>query len=1058
LSCSRRRNVPLIFFGINFFALAGAGVLNLLSSHCKVRQDDGKRTAVTAQLHHRKLPNPENGRRAIAMVNKMRPGLAVDTSFSRHNGQTPKQVLLYESQTQDLGFDSTGDIRVSRLYNDKGSLRQPEGQYRVHPTMQQSAAEEAKLSWGNENNVNIGPYWNSIATHLPYHTDQMDRQPPHERLRGLRPPPLDLTPGTSPSDRALTFGLVVPPATVQSHTSSLASSGLYRQQSQRRLEELPTPTIVLTPAKEDFDFTKSPEEMKHSSGYRPPSSVYSRYTNYPSTQHQTECTAPVPSIPLFTRDQPFLTSARTVFDEKLAGTGSKSNRAFVGSSVREQPGQKSPLSGTFTCQPSLPASRRSRGWWNVLLSPFSTAPKSNAFYWRSPSLSEAKEDRRRILEDGSTMNDHDYQGDVVFTDRAPGDEELRTALPSETGLEKPPVPKRSHTAPGALDFGSNAVKIYRIPSQGSAAAYYDSNRHFPSLCVRDVDGNKSLDNTTGWNASETAARSKDDIDALGANGSTDTPLIVDRRTDDRDLENGADFTILRANKNPIDDFLVNNEKNARSPQHQVFSTPSPEELIYESPQSPETDQHGGQPLESYFSPLSATPVVEDARVATFVGPHIKGEGKEVQMISRPSSPQLGRGLAAATMASRSVDHADEVQDQTSAAGHDLNAASNSLELGITDAYVGNEKRHIPAWVSGEGKAWNSDRYRTILSTDKQVLKSPWYHRFAWILIGGGAVSLLLLTMLVIVFIPLKQRDMRVEAEWLNLTAFPPLVTGIATVIKSATVADVNGCVNPQSIWSCNSPPPGNQVNFRFEIRFRNGTMPKNETQIARRGMYSANPAIPSYNDQSFIGEYTDNVTAPYNGESTPFYISLLNASALTRNLDSLDKRQSDPYPYPTGSNERVSSNVSTTAPKTIPLPLLDEDGCPAQSTLYPFAAAQTLHLYNRGESDEHYGFYTYFDRTIYTSSLPPNASGGLELDMEGRSNVGLANATSVCTWSQTRLRLQIWTRKPNVISLSDTMSLDGLRAINSTANDMSAPGSFPMPVTISLVRPRLLSP
>jgi len=242
------------------------------------------------------------------------------------------------------------------------------------------------------------------------------------------------------------------------------------------------------------------------------------------------------------------------------------------------------------------------------------------------------------------------------------------------------------------------------------------------------------------------------------------------------------------------------------------------------------------------------------------------------------------------------------------------------------------------------------------------------------------------------------------------------------------------------------------VNFRFEIRFRNGTMPKNETQIARRGMYSANPAIPSYNDQSFIGEYTDNVTAPYNGESTPFYISLLNASALTRNLDSLDKRQSDPYPYPTGSNERVSSNVSTTAPKTIPLPLLDEDGCPAQSTLYPFAAAQTLHLYNRGESDEHYGFYTYFDRTIYTSSLPPNASGGLELDMEGRSNVGLANATSVCTWSQTRLRLQIWTRKPNVISLSDTMSLDGLRAINSTANDMSAPGSFPMPVTISLDR------
>ncbi|KXL47376.1 hypothetical protein M433DRAFT_59272 [Acidomyces richmondensis BFW] len=294
--------------------------------------------------------------------------------------------------------------------------------------------------------------------------------------------------------------------------------------------------------------------------------------------------------------------------------------------------------------------------------------------------------------------------------------------------------------------------------------------------------------------------------------------------------------------------------------------------------------------------------------------------------------------------------------------------------------------------------------------------------------------------------------MGVEAEWLNLTAFPPMVTGITTVINSAPVTDVSGCVNPQSVWSCDSPPPGYQVNFRFEIRFRNDTLPKNETQIAKRGIYSSNPATPSNNDQFFIGEYTDNVTAPYNGELTPFYISLLNASALTENSDALDKRQSAPYPYPTADDESVSLNASTTAPKTIPRPLLSEDGSPAQSILYPFAAAQPLRLYNRGQSDEHYGFYTYFDRTIYTSSFYPNSSGALELENEARSNEVLANATAVCTWSQTRLHVQIWTRKTNVATLSDRMPLDSLRAINSTANDMLAPGSFPMPVTISLDR------
>ena len=112
-------------------------------------------------------------------------------------------------------------------------------------------------------------------------------------------------------------------------------------------------------------------------------------------------------------------------------------------------------------------------------------------------------------------------------------------------------------------------------------------------------------------------------------------------------------------------------------------------------------------------------------------------------------------------------------------------------------------------------------------------------------------------------------------------------------------------------------------------------------------------------------------------------------------------------------------------------------------------------------SCEHYGFYTYFSKSIFlkssalidsvsndTSSVPDDRDGGAEEE-----------AASVrCTWAQTRFLVQIWTNKGFVASsqasdTSSTVSSDNSTSLTaSSANDFQAPGSFPYPVTITLDR------
>jgi hypothetical protein len=120
-------------------------------------------------------------------------------------------------------------------------------------------------------------------------------------------------------------------------------------------------------------------------------------------------------------------------------------------------------------------------------------------------------------------------------------------------------------------------------------------------------------------------------------------------------------------------------------------------------------------------------------------------------------------------------------------------------------------------------------------------------------------------------------------------------------------------------------------------------------------------------------------------------------------------------------------------------------------------------LYDRGLPTEHYGFYSYFDRSIFLKSVQVLQDGQRNLgnvpaDQNGGST--LDSATVRCTWTQTRFRVQIWTNPQNQLKLlSSPSGTSSSPPPSSTGGRQDAqasyyvrPGSFPYPVSIALDR------
>jgi hypothetical protein len=296
-----------------------------------------------------------------------------------------------------------------------------------------------------------------------------------------------------------------------------------------------------------------------------------------------------------------------------------------------------------------------------------------------------------------------------------------------------------------------------------------------------------------------------------------------------------------------------------------------------------------------------------------------------------------------------------------------------------------------------------------------------------------------------------QPDQGTTTGWLNMPNYPPMPTGILTVAQPEAVEEESGCVAPTTLWSCAlpkelqdsiKPNKPDQPNFRIEVTFANGSAaalpvkraanPASARAFIRsqmlklRALPSPSPAPPNDADMNLLGKTTDGNTAPFDGEDTPLFITFQDPNKSASRL----RKRNDP-------------NDPTNITAVIPRPMLDSDGTAAAANLLPSPSAQPLRLFNRGKDNEYYGFYTYFDRSIFLKQINGTNRGGNPADVNGGSPKTAANLR--CTFSETRFLVQIWTRSKTSKPLLQSSTQSG-------SSTFKRPGTFPYPVTITLDR------
>lgn len=295
-----------------------------------------------------------------------------------------------------------------------------------------------------------------------------------------------------------------------------------------------------------------------------------------------------------------------------------------------------------------------------------------------------------------------------------------------------------------------------------------------------------------------------------------------------------------------------------------------------------------------------------------------------------------------------------------------------------------------------------------------------------------------------------QPDQSGNSGWLNLPNYPPIPTGISTIAQPEAVEEESGCVAPTTMWSCAlpkelqdsvKPNKPDQPNFKIQIIYQNGTATAPSKRraanavsvsalvrshlLGKRALPSPSPAPPANSEMSYLGKTTDGNSAPFEGEVTPLYITFQDSKQAASRL----LKRTDPDD-PTGITA------------AIPPPMLEADGTAAAANLLPLPAAQPLRLYNRGKENEYYGFYTYYDRSIFLKQINGTNRGGNPADTNG--GCLKSAATMRCTYAQTRFLVQIWTRSKTSKPLLQ-------RSVAGT-DPTKRPGSFPYPVTVTVDR------
>lgn len=345
-------------------------------------------------------------------------------------------------------------------------------------------------------------------------------------------------------------------------------------------------------------------------------------------------------------------------------------------------------------------------------------------------------------------------------------------------------------------------------------------------------------------------------------------------------------------------------------------------------------------------------------------------------------------------------------------------------------------------------------------------------RRTWIAVVAAIIVIIALAIILPVILTRKHRTHEEHSIWVNLTDYPPMPTGVLTFVGPDNTAAKSGCTEPSTLWSCSLPKDDhksvapykpNQPTVVFHIEWDNSTqeswkVPNGDppAPISRRGNkrsrrnsnsvnkretnsnFTSEPSPPSFKEMWFLGDTTDNIkSAQKAGEPTPFYISVLNSVNDTIGAPNLTRRK-----------EPSQGNV-TNPLDLLPSPDIEQDGTPSPARMLPRSIQQPVRLFDRGLPTEHYGFYTYFKRTIFLKSvtvLNRTRDEVVPLDKDG--GCSKTEADFLVTWAETRLLVQIWTRQLDQNS-SSLLKPNGLGGINKSS-ELIRPGTMPYPVTVTM--------
>jgi hypothetical protein len=875
------------------------------------------------------------------------------------------------------------------------------------------------------------------------------------------------------------IGLSIPSSDVSQHslspqTASSDTSKIIR--SYDRTHQTPdTPTIIITPAQEMYGW--SPINTRA----RPASSIYSQAVNGEEVYNSQDA-PPVPRVPssVLRDEQQRVAAQKSYFspdsdngtsweDEEYSSDHSKS-RVMSTCTVFEE--DESPIiartaravsinggsnANKHASVSTVGTRRRSKGWWNYITTPFLT--RSNTFANRSPqdehppalpSLAIAAAKAREVERD-------DKSWEKQFSPLTP---ETSTTIQSDPWWNVDP--KDNKAAGGSPVLQETRHKVQEssgsLPIVLSEVAGFGAVSTVSSLASDDSPHLNST-RSVGENINERAVPVLSDAPVARPIRSNN-PFVQPRMEDLDETSNTRQST-----REPV----LQNAQIAvlqRAQLPPVHRTQSPSGTPPPPPYSPSPSRNPryravfppghGLNIQQPASPGPISPGMQQAMASSGAIPM-----STVPIATQDRRPINLNSSYPAELPPRQERMFFTTEHLQSTSKKAKKAEAKRRRHEKEDAIA----RKAGGWWRGRGCIPKKGCY------GRKGAEGRKKRRWIW----GFILLFLLMLILIIVLatmLPRKPSASIEPSQWVNLTGFPPIFTGLSTVIGPTNPVSQPGCTAPTTLWSCSLPKEvqasvapnlPSQPNFLLYIQWDNsssandtfknvtgnpslgtravggnavsaGQFVKNLLLKARQMVtFVPSPTPPSFGDDFFLGNTTDNIVSPNKaGEPTPFFISFLPTSNSTTNKRSLVERQSPDN----------SSNSFPNISANIPAPSLNSDGTAQAANLFPLPTQQPIRLYDRGLPTEHYGFYTYFDRSIFLKSVndtvPDDENGGA-LESE---------AAFRCTWAQTRFLVQMWTRMNTTTRL-----LNGTHtASKDPAHDFSQPGSFPYPITISTDR------